>query len=253
MRTRTLIGIGVAGSLVAAAGLAVAATPDPRGGIRGDMRQIIDVLRDEHIRAGMPGRLAGLHGFFRGRIPSLQAFDADGDGVVTRDEVVAVRTDRLNAFDTDGDGALTLAEYEPLWNDAMREELVDRFQAHDDDGDGRVTVAEFNDEVGRGRSEEEAAELAAARTERHGAFDADGDGALTLAEYEPLWHDAMRPRMVDQFQAHDDDGDGIVTADEFTARWVGVFDRLDRDGNGVLDEDVSPRRDRDGSGDGDRP
>ena len=157
----------------------------------------------------------------------------------------------MNAFDTDGDVRLNLDEYAALSADAMREDIVDSFQTHDDDGDGRVTLDEYNSRVARERSTEDAAALAATRGEQHAAFDADGDSVLALAEYELLWLDAMRPRMVDQFQSHDADGDAIVTADEFSARWVGIFERLDRDGNGMVnDDDLEAIRDGDREGRG---
>ncbi|MEM8658939.1 MAG: calcium-binding protein, partial [Pseudomonadota bacterium] len=58
-------------------------------------------------------------------------------------------------------------------------------------------------------------EIDSTRAERLAEFDADTDGVLTLEEFQALWLDAMRERMVDQFQSHDDDGDGQVTAEEF--------------------------------------
>ena len=73
----------------------------------------------------------------------MESYDADGDGKLTQAEIDGVREARLKQFDKDGDGTLTLGEYEALWLDAMREEMVDRFQEHDNDGDGKVTAAEF--------------------------------------------------------------------------------------------------------------
>lgn len=240
MSYKTLGMIAVAGSLAAFAAPAAAGANDAgRAGADGRAQQVW-----QHSRDGALAGFAEARGRFHRGMQTLDAFDADGDGAVTEAEITAVRTDRLNSFDTDGDSRLTLQEYAALWGDAMREEMVDRFQSHDDDDDGAVTLDEFNDDVRRGRSEEEAAELAAVRADRHGAFDADGDGVLTVAEYEPLWMDAMRPRMVDQFQSHDDDGDAIVTAEEFAARWIGAFDHIDRDNNGVVDDDDFGGHDR---------
>ena len=54
-------------------------------------------------------------------------------------------------------------------------------------------------------------EIETVRTERFNEYDADGDGTLSLEEYEALWLEAMRERMVDQFQEHDDDGNAILT------------------------------------------
>ena len=83
----------------------------------------------------------GMRGIYR----LIEAFDADGDGGVTQEEIVTMRETRLSEFDANSDGSLNLSEYQALWLDAMRERMVDQFQAHDDDGDGLVTVEEFNE------------------------------------------------------------------------------------------------------------
>jgi Ca2+-binding EF-hand superfamily protein len=110
--------------------------------------------------------------------------------------------------------------------------LQEMLETYDADGDGGVTQSEIDEW----------------RANRLREFDTDGNGQLSLDEYRALWLDAMRERMVDQFQAHDDDGDAQVTADEFgerTSRLVMVHDRND---DGVLNlEDT-----RGGRG-GDRP
>lgn len=106
--------------------------------------------------------------------------------------------------------------------------LLDTFDAN---GDGTLTQAEV-DQV---------------RSERLGAFDANNDGNLTLDEYEVLWMDAMRERMIDQFQDHDDDGNGVVTAAEFADPYRRLVARMDDDGDGAVTRDelrAHPRRRR---------
>jgi Ca2+-binding EF-hand superfamily protein len=95
------------------------------------------------------------------------------------------------------------------------------FEAFDANQDGTLTQAEVDQ----------------ARQAQLAEFDADGDGSLDLEEYQALWLDAMRERMVDQFQAHDDDGDGVVTAEEFGERFGRIVSRLDADGDGELTMD----------------
>ena len=46
--------------------------------------------------------------------------------------------------------------------------------------------------------------------DRFRKFDSDNDGKLSLTEYEDLWSQAMRVKMIRQFQIHDRDGDGAV-------------------------------------------
>jgi hypothetical protein len=99
-------------------------------------------------------------------------------------------------------------------------------EAYDTNGDGKLTQAEVD----------------AARAERFKTFDKDADGVLTLAEYEALWLDAMRERMVDRFQEHDDDGDAKVTPAEFGEEHAHIVRRMDRNGDGVVDETDMRRR-----------
>ncbi|SDK02277.1 hypothetical protein [Aliiruegeria lutimaris] len=47
--------------------------------------------------------------------------------------------------------------------------------------------------------------------------DGNGDGTLSLEEFKALHDQAIRPQMVDRFQALDEDGDGQLTQDEVTA------------------------------------
>ena len=96
--------------------------------------------------------------------------------------------------------------------------LLDTFDAN---ADGTLTQAEV-DQV---------------RNERLSAFDTNNDGNLTLDEYEMLWMDAMRERMIDQFQDHDDDGNGIVTAAEFADPYRRLVARMDADGDGTVTRD----------------
>lgn len=99
-------------------------------------------------------------------------------------------------------------------------------ETFDTDGDGAVTQAEID----------------AYRANQIAEADANGDGVLSLEEYEAVWAKATRERMVDQFQAHDADGDGSVTAEEFNARFDGLVERMDQNGDGLLDSEDRPER-----------
>ncbi|MEL6481430.1 MAG: hypothetical protein AAFQ75_08275 [Pseudomonadota bacterium] len=104
---------------------------------------------------------------------------------------------------------------------AMMRRLIELQEAYDADGDGAVTQAEID----------------STRAARLAAFDVDADGTLSITEYEALWLDAMRERMVRQFQRHDRDGDGIVTAEEFQRRTANIVMLRDRNGDGALSID----------------
>jgi hypothetical protein len=96
----------------------------------------------------------------------FERYDGNDDSKLTQDEVDAALARELGRFDADGDGMLALAEYEPLWLERMREEMVDRFQALDRDGDAKVTREEYTERTVR-------------LVER---LDANGDGELTSEE-----------------------------------------------------------------------
>jgi EF hand len=105
------------------------------------------------------------------------------------------------------------------------------FTAADADADGSVT----------------AEELAAFRAAKVAAADANADGALSLDEFQTVWLEAMQPRMVDAFQHLDADGDASITAAEVDDLVANVMDRMDRNGDGVINADDRGRRGRRGS------
>lgn len=101
--------------------------------------------------------------------------------------------------------------------------LIEQFDA---DKDGKLTQAELDQ----------------SRAAQHAKFDANKDGKLTLKEYEALWLDAMRTRMVRNFQRHDTDGDAVVTVEEFGARFANMIERLDRNNDGALSKEDRRQR-----------
>lgn len=102
------------------------------------------------------------------------AVDANGDGIVTREE--ARTYPRLSAD----------------------------FDAADTNKDGQLDAAEMSAHRERMRTE-----MRAKADERWKAADADGDGAITRAEAE-----ASMPHMAQRFETFDANGDGKVSRDE---------------------------------------
>lgn len=90
--------------------------------------------------------------------------DTDGDGRITQAEIDAFRSARVGAADASGDGALSLDEFDTLYRELTRRQMVRAFQNLDTDGDGTISPAEMDARFGR-------------LAER---MDRNGDGALSL-------------------------------------------------------------------------
>ena len=106
--------------------------------------------RERGERGGhMRGQKGGHKGGMRALEALLEQYDTDGDAALSQAELSEARAAQLRTHDADGNGTLNLEEYQALWLEAMREQMVDRFQRHDDDGNGEVTVEEFNEDFAR--------------------------------------------------------------------------------------------------------
>jgi hypothetical protein len=90
----------------------------------------------EHGMRGGPGMGAGMD--------FMEQFDTNKDGSLTQAEIDQVRKDKLTKFDASKDGKLDLKEYEALWLDAHRQQMVRDFQRLDTDGDAIVTGDEYS-------------------------------------------------------------------------------------------------------------
>ncbi len=118
-----------------------------------------------------------------GGMPGFDAFDTDGDGRVTRDEITGPRAERAAALDADGDGRISLEELKAAHLRAAeaRAEAAARrtIEMFDADGDGLLSAAELATRP--------------APTMMFDRMDADGDGVLTREEAE-----AARARMMER-------------------------------------------------------
>lgn len=122
-------------------------------------------------------------------------FDENGDGQLTREEVASVRGDRFSMMDADEDGVLSQEEFEAGARALMEAWVLERFRAADSNGDGVVSEAEVLESL----------------------------------------EDRAMPRMGRRFGWLDGDGDGSVTESEFTNIGDRMFQRWDREGDGVID------------------
>ncbi len=123
-------------------------------------------------------------------------------------------------------------------------------QGRDPMGGGFDIMSADADEDGRITREE----LEAQAQARFDEADADGDGALSpdemVAAAEARRIAALTARMTGMVERMDDDGDGLLQYSEIEARTPRIapmFDRLDQDGDGAIDEsELAEMRDRRG-------
>jgi len=106
------------------------------------------------------------------------------------------------------------------------------FERFDVDKDGAITQAEIEE----------------IRTADFAAADTNGDGEISLEEFKAAFLERSNDRMVRVFQRLDRDGDGIVTQAEADRAANRMFNRLDRDGNGVVEKVRGGKRGHDGGG-----
>lgn len=106
---------------------------------------------DGHGHRGHGG--PGGFGFGGGRGGEMFAnliakFDTDGNGAITQAEIDTFRTAQVTAADTSKDGSLSVDEFQTIYAEFVRPQMVDAFQDLDADGDGVVTKAEMDARFG---------------------------------------------------------------------------------------------------------
>jgi hypothetical protein len=103
----------------------------------------------------------------------LERYDANKDGKLSQQEIDDNRTDWHKRFDTDKNGSLSLTEFEALWLEARRQEMVREFQRLDPNGDAALSLDEYKGPL---------SSLVANR-------DRNGDGLLSREDRRRWHHD----------------------------------------------------------------
>lgn len=215
------------GLLSLAAGAAAVAQP-ARDPFQGIDTNGDGVLSIDEMRAVREKSIGRLDGNRDGRI-SLQEFISQGrPGGRTRSPTAFQR--RLFArLDTDGDGFISRAERE-----ASLKRLFARFDAN---GDGRITRTEFEAaRRGRGRSESGSQVLPRATADRgaRGAVVASAAVAVRSRFVTPPAASSGVQAVGGFFERADANGDGAVTFDEMRRARDAMVARIDANGDGRI-------------------
>jgi Ca2+-binding EF-hand superfamily protein len=125
--------------------------------------------------------VAMAHGPRQEPVPDFATLDADGDGVLTAEELQSAKADRMGEIDTNGDGFVTVDEMIALMLARNAERIEARFgkmlERADANGDGQLSVDELGEMRGAPGPKLDAAGLPK-------GWDANGDGVLSEEEFQ---------------------------------------------------------------------
>jgi len=172
----------------------------------------------------------------KGRNP-IGAADTNNDGAVTLEELQAVNPkvteESFARMDTNGDGVLTAEDRQNRRGRAAGKDGRKPgagFAEADTDGNGVLSASEFS------------AAFPGAPVDAFSRIDADSSGTITQQELKQA-HET-REAVHGKLREADTNGDRQITRAEFDAAIpnaeAGLFDRLDRNGDGVLNRDDRP-------------
>lgn len=88
------------------------------------------------------GMMGGHHG--KSMAKRIKEIDSNDDQAISMEEVQAWQSKKITNFDKNGNKSIDLNEFQNLWLNHKRDEMVDRFQNFDEDGDGLVTLDELS-------------------------------------------------------------------------------------------------------------
>lgn len=137
----------------------------------------------------------------------VERYDSNGDGMVSPEEIQAVRAAEFKTADTNQDGVLSLQELQAHKQNKRTEKTNRHFSALDKDNNQQLSVEEF-------QSSRRAAKNPAAAASLFGLADTDGSNSLSLSEFTLLR--SPEGRMWRRFAKTDSNGDGLISEAEFT-------------------------------------
>jgi len=152
--------------------------------------------------------------------------DTNQDGSISREEFTSGWLNFFQKVDADGNGVITKEEAEKARKAFLgeaREKALEHLKKLDTNGDGKITQDEFK-----------------GREQIFQRLDTNHDGAITqdeflagmkkVEEYRPH----IFPRMLERL---DTNKDGALSKEEFQQGINALFERLDRNGDGLLNRE----------------
>lgn len=128
--------------------------------------------------------------------------DANGDGIVTKDEMQAHSAQMFTRMDANGDGKLDAADREAR-REAHRTQMYDRLDA---DNNGQISRQEFMAFEHEGKRGKHHGMVKRRGHHRHMMADANKDGAVSQEEFAA--------RALKRFERVDANDDGQITKEE---------------------------------------
>lgn len=143
----------------------------------------------------------------------LLQYDTNKDGVISLDEMAAVKAAEFAKADTDGDGYLTWAEFKAMVDAKRDSRLATLFKVADKDGSGAVSADEFLAVFAAGQNATQVATVFAIMDA------ANSDGSLSPAELSvALAGNDPVAQLMWKFARLDTSGDAKLSKDEYVAK-----------------------------------
>jgi len=173
----------------------------------------------------------------------IKKFDVNNDGEITKVEVLQVHGERFAAADADGNGFLTSDEMVAAREQRRQERMKARFAKLDANGDGSLSLEEF--QAGMRPARHRGKQGGAPNRQKESRFaklDTNGDGSLSLEEVQAGMPSGLHrgrhggdPKK--KLARLDKNDDGQLSEDEKSAQLLQMFERLDTNGNDVISEE----------------